>query len=122
MKLFAAIVTLILATLIAAQPVFTNCAPSTADFTVVNFSLYPHPGCVGQNVCITITGQLAAPITQGAKVTIIGKYLGRVVYTDSIDLCALSASQGNPCPLPVSLTSLTVCINVKASAPVVSEE
>ncbi|KAK3825346.1 MAG: hypothetical protein J3Q66DRAFT_384571 [Benniella sp.] len=119
MKLFAAIVTLILATLIAAQqPVFTNCAASTAEFTVASFSIFPHPACVSQNVCVTITGMLSAPITAGAKVTIVGRYLGRVVYTDNQDLCALSAAQGNPCPLPVSLTSLTVCVLVKTNAPV----
>ncbi|KAF9915287.1 hypothetical protein BX616_006500 [Lobosporangium transversale] len=62
-------------------------------------------------------GRLRHPVTQGAKLNVVGKFLNRIVYTDAHDLCTLLAAQGHPCPVPVTLTSITACIKVKDSAP-----
>ncbi|KAK3825348.1 MAG: hypothetical protein J3Q66DRAFT_420293 [Benniella sp.] len=118
MKLFTAIATLFLATFVAAQSLPNNCATGPTGLTVTSTAITPYPLCVGQLVCFTITGQLSETITPGATFTIIGKYLGRVVYTDTHDLCTLLATQGYPCPVPVTLTSITICVLVKSNAPV----
>ncbi|KAF9345663.1 hypothetical protein BGX34_004571, partial [Mortierella sp. NVP85] len=117
MKFFAAIATLLFATLAAAQtPAFTDCATGPTDFALSSFSVSQHPLCINQNFCFTAVGQLAAPITQGANITLYGRYLGRVLYLENHDLCALSAAQGNPCPVPAavsSTSSVTACILAK---------
>ncbi|KAG0377578.1 hypothetical protein BGX24_005853 [Mortierella sp. AD032] len=68
-------------------------------------------------VCATGTGTLSTPVIQGAKLAISGRYLGRLVYTDNQDLCALMASQGFTCPLPTTMTAITACVLVKPNAP-----
>ncbi|KAG0086677.1 hypothetical protein BGZ92_007970 [Podila epicladia] len=52
-----------------------------------------------------------------AKVSVYGKYLGRTVYTDNQDLCAVLASIGITCPAPITITSITLCLLVKPSCP-----
>ncbi|KAG9323324.1 hypothetical protein KVV02_004532 [Mortierella alpina] len=116
MKFFATIAALVVAAVANAQT-FTNCAAGPTDLTINAFSVSPYPLCIGQNVCATGTGSLSTPVIAPAKLAITGKYLGRIVYTDNHDLCALTGSQGYPCPIPVTMTSITVCVLVKPSAP-----
>ncbi|KAF9354631.1 hypothetical protein BGX26_007544 [Mortierella sp. AD094] len=116
MKFFAATVALIAAAVANAQVTWTNCA-ATADLTINTFALSPYPLCVGQNVCATGTGQLSAPVTAPSTLSIVGKYFGTTVYTDSQNLCTLLGAQGHPCPVPVTLNSITVCVLVKPNAP-----
>ncbi|KAF9940752.1 hypothetical protein BGZ67_006929 [Mortierella alpina] len=97
-------------------PVF-DCATGPTDIVINNFTLTPYPLCIGQSVCATGTGTLLTPVIAPAKLAITGKYLGRIVYSDNHDLCALMAAQGLPCPIPTTLTSITACIQVKPSAP-----
>ncbi|KAK3825345.1 MAG: hypothetical protein J3Q66DRAFT_384570 [Benniella sp.] len=91
MKFFAAIATLILAAIVVAQsPVFDNCAGGVVtEINVSSFTVSPYPLCKNHNFCITATGQLAAPITEGAKVSVVGRLPGTPLpdsyYTD-IDL------------------------------------
>ncbi|ORZ08525.1 hypothetical protein BCR41DRAFT_145604 [Lobosporangium transversale] len=118
MKFFAAIVALACLALSSAQmPTPYNCATGATDLLVTNFTLAPYPLCIGQNVCASGTGILSAPVTQGAKLNIVGKYLNRIVYTDAHDLCTLLGSQGVPCPIPITMTSITACVLVKPTAP-----
>ncbi|KAF8937788.1 hypothetical protein EDD21DRAFT_383005 [Dissophora ornata] len=118
MKFFAAIAALVVATVAnALSPAFTNCATGTTDMTVTGFTLSPYPLCIGAQVCATITGTLSAPVTSGGAISIQGKYLGRVVYTDSQDLCTVLAASGYTCPLPVTTTTVTACVLVKTTAP-----
>ncbi|KAF9405442.1 hypothetical protein BGZ76_006574 [Entomortierella beljakovae] len=101
------------------SPIFTNCAPANADLTVNEASIDPYPLCRGQQACLTLTGLLSVPVTSGALLNIVGLLFGSPVYTDiNIDLCALLAAQGHPCPVPITLTALTFCVMVKPSAPV----
>ncbi|KAG0274657.1 hypothetical protein BGZ95_009572 [Linnemannia exigua] len=72
---------------------------------------------VAANVCATGTGSLSTPVIQGAKLAITGRYLGRLVYTDNQDLCALMSAQGHPCPIPTTMTAITACVLVKPNAP-----
>ncbi|KAF9431460.1 hypothetical protein BGZ76_000282, partial [Entomortierella beljakovae] len=103
----------------AQAPVFTNCAPANADLTIDSFTLAPYPMCRNQQVCATGTGLLSVPVTAGAQLNIVGYLFGSLVYSDiNIDLCALLAAQGHPCPVPITLTAITACVLVKPSAPV----
>ncbi|KAF9113265.1 hypothetical protein BGX27_001909 [Mortierella sp. AM989] len=98
------------------MPPVTNCATSP-DLTIDTFTLAPYPLCIGEQVCATGTGLLSTPVIAPAALNIVGKYFGQTVYTDNHDLCALLATQGHPCPIPVTLTSITACVMVKNTAP-----
>ncbi|KAI1297119.1 hypothetical protein EDD11_007229 [Mortierella claussenii] len=118
MKFFAAVAALACLALANAQmPPVSNCATGATDLAITSFNLAPYPLCINQNVCATGTGQLSVPVTAGAKLNIVGKYLNRVVYTDAHDLCTLLSAQGHPCPVPITLTSITACVLVKPTAP-----
>ncbi|KAF9349471.1 hypothetical protein BGX34_001773 [Mortierella sp. NVP85] len=121
MKFIAAVAALALAAVAQAQT-FTSCATGATDMTVSSITLDKNPLCVGENVCATVTGTLANPIVEttpgSTKLAIVGRYLGRVVYTDNHDLCTLLAASGHPCPVATSVTSVTACVLVKTSAPV----
>ncbi|KAF9420804.1 hypothetical protein BGZ94_009030 [Podila epigama] len=117
MKFFAAVAALAFTALVQAQVPFINCAVGPTDLTINSFSLSPYPLCINQNVCATGTGTLSTPVIAPAKLSISGKYLGRVVYTDNQDLCKISAEAGVPCPIPVTVNSITACVLVKPSAP-----
>ncbi|KAF9975555.1 hypothetical protein BGZ73_000767 [Actinomortierella ambigua] len=121
MKFFAALAALVVAgtAVVVGQTMPTpyNCATGPTQISITSFTLSPYPLCIGQNVCATGTGTLSTPVIEGAKLNIIGKYLNRIVYTDSHNLCTLMAAQGIPCPIPTSLTSITSCVLVKPNAP-----
>ncbi|KAG0225798.1 hypothetical protein BGW41_004551 [Actinomortierella wolfii] len=123
MKFCAIIATLFAAAIASAQdvPSFTHCEKLSDEIvpqlTIEQFTIAPYPLCIGQSVCATGKGQLSTPVIEGAQLSITGKFLGRIVYTDNYDLCTLMANQGHPCPIPTTLTSLTSCINVKPNAP-----
>ncbi|KAF8980519.1 hypothetical protein CPC16_000930 [Podila verticillata] len=119
MKFFAVIVALAFAALVSTQtPVITSCAtPGTTDLIINSFTISPYPLCINQNVCATGTGTLLTDVIAPAKLAISGKFLGRVVYTDNQDLCAITAAAGMPCPIDTTHTSITACVLVKPSAP-----
>ncbi|KAK3808281.1 MAG: hypothetical protein J3Q66DRAFT_444260 [Benniella sp.] len=120
MKFFAAVAALALVAVANAQsPAFTSCAAAgvTPELTITSFTLSPYPLCIGQPVTASGTGVLSAPVTAGAKLAIIGRYLGRVVYTDNQDLCTLTAAAGLPCPIATTATAITASVLVKTSAP-----
>ncbi|KAG0285885.1 hypothetical protein BGZ96_009943 [Linnemannia gamsii] len=117
MKFIAAFVALVAASVVSAQsPAFTNCA-AAPQMTVTGFSVAPYPLCINKNVCATVVGTSTTPIDGDATLAIAGRYLGRLVYSDSKDLCPLLAASGHPCPVPITTTSVTACILVKPSAP-----
>ncbi|KAF9155867.1 hypothetical protein BG015_008229 [Linnemannia schmuckeri] len=117
MKFIAAIAALVVAAVANAQVPFTNCASGPTQIAIQTFSIAPYPLCINQNVCATGTGILNTPVIAGSTLSITGRYLGRLVYTDNHDLCTLMASQGFPCPLPTTMTSITACVLVKPNAP-----
>ncbi|KAF9405251.1 hypothetical protein BGZ76_006621, partial [Entomortierella beljakovae] len=101
------------------SPTFTNCAPANADFAVSSASVSPYPVCRNKKACITLTGLLNVPVTAGATLDIVGTFLGSPIYIDTgLDLCTLLAAQGHPCPVPITLTALTICTLVKPGAPI----
>ncbi|KFH73740.1 hypothetical protein MVEG_00954 [Podila verticillata NRRL 6337] len=119
MKFITAVSALLFAAVAnAQQPTWSSCATAgTTDMTVSAFSVAPYPLCINQNVCATVTGTLLTDVIAPAKLAISGKFLGRVVYTDNQDLCAILDAAGHPCPLPMSTPSITACVLVKPSAP-----
>ncbi|KAG9325070.1 hypothetical protein KVV02_008542 [Mortierella alpina] len=117
MKFITAIAALFVATVANAQVPFTNCATGPTDIVIDSFTISPYPLCIGKEVKATGTGVLSTPVIAGAKLSIIGKYLGRIVYNDNHDLCKLMGDQGHPCPIPTTLTSITASVPVKSTAP-----
>ncbi|KAG0327624.1 hypothetical protein BGZ99_007205 [Dissophora globulifera] len=118
MKFFAAIAALALAVVASAQqPTWTNCAVGTADLVISSFTVAPYPLCINQNVCASGTGILSTPVVAGGTLAITGRFAGRVVYSDNHDLCTLTGAQGYPCPIATTLTSITICVLVKNTAP-----
>ncbi|KAF9296544.1 hypothetical protein BGZ88_012390 [Linnemannia elongata] len=96
---------------------FTNCAPGPTVMTVTGFTVIPDPLCINHNMCATATGTLSDQIYGDAKYAVNGRYLGRLVYVDNQNLCALLDLQGRPCPVATTVTSLTTCTLVKPTAP-----
>ncbi|KAF9380029.1 hypothetical protein CPB97_008612 [Podila verticillata] len=95
-----------------------SCAtPGTTNLVTDSFSVTPYPLCVNQNVCASGTCILLTDVIAPVKLAISGKFLGRVVYTDNQDLCAITEAAGLPCPIPMNTTSITACALVKPSAP-----
>ncbi|KAK3837643.1 MAG: hypothetical protein JOS17DRAFT_369963 [Linnemannia elongata] len=93
---------------------FTDCAAGKpSDLAISSLSLSPSPMCLGQDYCLTATGALSAPITKGAKLSVWGKYLNRIVYRDSVDLCDVLAANGQECPIPETTTELKICLKLK---------
>jgi hypothetical protein len=79
-----------------------------------------HPMCITQSVCFTATGSLLAPIMDGTNLTqtsLIGKYLGRVLYREEHNLCDNLTAQGQSCPIPVGTTSLKTCFSIHPNYP-----
>ncbi|KAG0292096.1 hypothetical protein BGZ96_004547 [Linnemannia gamsii] len=93
---------------------FTDCAAvKPSDLAISALTLSPSPMCLGQDYCLTATGALSAPITKGAKLGVWGKYLNRIVYRDSVDLCDVLAANGQNCPIPEDTTELKICLQLK---------
>ncbi|KAG0279387.1 hypothetical protein BGZ95_001365 [Linnemannia exigua] len=102
-----------------AQITFGDCAVFPPQFTVNTggFSVAPYPICRNKNMCVTATGSLSTPIVSGAKFSITGTYLGRLVYSDEQNLCSILADYGIWCPVATYRSSLTICVLVKSSVP-----
>lgn len=116
MKLLALAAILFIGAAAQSSVSWTNCAlgPPT-DMRVDDFTLAPYPLCIGQSVCATATGTLSTDVTSVAWITLAGKYLGRQVYCDSQNVCILLYEQGRWCPIPTTMTSVTICLMIKGS-------
>ncbi|KAF9580432.1 hypothetical protein BGW38_002932 [Lunasporangiospora selenospora] len=84
---------------------------------MTGLSWTPSPACVGKPLCITVSGILNNDIVDGGVVSMIGRYFGRVVYTDDYLLCDFLAANGMTCPIPVTTTTATFCHTIKPEAP-----
>ncbi|KAI9234905.1 MAG: hypothetical protein BYD32DRAFT_453622 [Podila humilis] len=119
---FLAVITTVIATAAALDyPVFPfvwkSCAtPGTTDQTVTNFTL-KQSFCPGKNYTVIVTGPVTGDIVAPSKLWISGKFLGRVIYTDNHDFCALLAAAGTPCPLAAGTAALTFDVLLKPSWP-----
>ena len=118
MKVFAAVVAIVaLASTAAAQMQYTNCATAPTQFQMTSATWSPSPACIGKDICAVGTGTLNTPIIQGAKLSLTARYLGRLVYTDNQDLCAVLAAQGTPCPVAAGAAVLKGCVKIKENVP-----
>ncbi|KAF9343745.1 hypothetical protein BGX26_005254 [Mortierella sp. AD094] len=102
----------------------TNCFSSfPMDLTTSTPGvLTPSTPCLGEEWCLTLTGDISNPILASATYNVVGKIPnakqpGGIFYTDSGDLCTLLAAQGTPCPVPVTTTSIKVCRPIKSCFP-----
>ncbi|KAF9946480.1 hypothetical protein BGZ72_000289 [Mortierella alpina] len=116
----AAVAFVALASTAAAQADYSLCGvPENHLFQMKSLTWSPSPACIGQDFCAVGTGVLSASIIAPARLNLNGKYLGRVVYTDNQDLCALLAAEGTPCPVAAgSEVTLKGCVKIKETAPV----
>ncbi|KAF9111505.1 hypothetical protein BGX27_004823 [Mortierella sp. AM989] len=111
MKFLAAIVALAVTIVTDAQQLpFINCATGTSDFQIESFQLAVYPMCNTQDICFTAVGTLSAPITASHNLTLDLGFYGYYSKYKTVDLCDALAAQGTPCPVPVTTTSLTVCV------------
>ncbi|GJJ68586.1 hypothetical protein EMPS_00932 [Entomortierella parvispora] len=116
MKFFSAIVA-VAAMAASASAAFSSCGTSSDSLTLGSVSYTPNPPVVNQNICVTLSGTLSKPVTTGATISVTATFFGINVYSNSGDLCAALAGGANPCPIPVTTTSLTDCITVPSSVP-----
>lgn len=112
MKFFATIAALAFAAVAKAQLV--NCSNGVPTDLINLESLtylsglerlrhhHRHPYCPDRDVPPSL-----------ASLYIVGKYLGRTVYSDYHDICNLV-----PCPFPVTSSTITACVLVLSNAPV----
>ncbi|KAG0019914.1 hypothetical protein BGZ82_011747 [Podila clonocystis] len=98
-------------------PASENCAAGVTDQNVTAFTLTPSDYCIGKTYTVTTTGPLALDIILGAKFALTGRYLGRIIYVDNKDLCALLAAAGTPCPVAKTADALSFALTIKPSLP-----
>ncbi|KAF9082346.1 hypothetical protein BGX27_004563 [Mortierella sp. AM989] len=81
----------------------------------------PYPVCQGTEHCLTLTGTLKEPIIAPASLSFITRFsMNNITAGGSEhDLCALLAAQGTPCPVPVTTTSLRVCVPIEPRFPTI---
>ncbi|KAF9152047.1 hypothetical protein BGX20_005245, partial [Mortierella sp. AD010] len=111
MKFFAAVIALVVATVVNAQVTWTDCAPGS-DLNVTSMTIDPYPICAGKNLCLTIVGTLSAPITAPSDLTIVGTFFGTTIYSQYFDLCSLVS-----CPVAQDTTPLEFCYPVMPGVP-----
>ncbi|KAG0276355.1 hypothetical protein BGZ95_007660 [Linnemannia exigua] len=90
---------------------------SSVHFDASNYSISPSPMCIGKPFCMTASGTISTPITQGAEYIIRGRYIGHSVINESYDLCALLAANGTPCPIAAGAFNLNICVNAMPNLP-----
>ncbi|KAF9131427.1 hypothetical protein BGW39_001807 [Mortierella sp. 14UC] len=114
---FAALATVAVSSVSAQYTNLVNAAAGPIQYAGSNYTINPSPMCIGREFCLTATGILSAPLMEGARLAIIGKYLGRHFYTDNGDLCSLLAASGTPCPIPAGAFNLKLCRLIKPNLP-----
>ncbi|KAK3837554.1 MAG: hypothetical protein J3R72DRAFT_423523 [Linnemannia gamsii] len=87
---------------------------SAQDGTYTNLS-----GCANapSPFCLTASGTLSAPITQGAQYSVKRKFLGHSAIDDRHDLCTLLSANGTPCPIAAGAFNMKICINALPNLP-----
>jgi hypothetical protein len=71
----------------------------TGTFTIKQLSYEPFPPKINNPVFSTSTGDLTAPIVDGAKMTLTAKIGSMVVATTVYDICKEAAKSGLNCPI-----------------------
>ncbi|KAG9324918.1 hypothetical protein KVV02_008480 [Mortierella alpina] len=118
MKITASFVAFVaLASTAAGQMNYTNCASGPTQFQMTSATWSPSPACIGKDICAVGTGTLDTPIIEGATLSLTARYLGRLVYTDNHDFCAVLAAQGTPCPVAAGAAVLKGCVKIKENVP-----
>ncbi|KAF9907173.1 hypothetical protein EC991_011236 [Linnemannia zychae] len=113
----AALATATICSVSAQYTDFANGATGPVQFTATNYAINPYPLCINKPFCLTATGTVSNDIVEGATYTVTGRYIGRLVYSDSHDLCPLLAASGTPCPIPAGAFNLNICVPVKPNLP-----
>ncbi|KAF9271879.1 hypothetical protein BGZ88_005503 [Linnemannia elongata] len=98
---------------------FSNCASGPTQLALTNFTLSPSYLCIGKEFCYTATGTLNTGIINGATLSITGRYLGRLFYTDhDANLCdALAVGGHKDCAIPAGPVTLKICRKLKPNMP-----
>ncbi|KAG0357461.1 hypothetical protein BGX24_006196, partial [Mortierella sp. AD032] len=96
------------------SPDFRNCATYPTQLAVSSISLNPYPQCIGATYCFAIAGTLSAPIIEDTILEVVGRYLGKIVYTDYVQ--NILASNGQVLPIPAGPVTLNLCLPLKPTA------
>ncbi|KAG0205674.1 hypothetical protein BGX28_002745 [Mortierella sp. GBA30] len=116
MKFFSTVAAFV-ALAASASAALSSCGSGSDDLQLSGLTYTPNPPKVNQNVCVTIKGTLSKPVTDGSKIRVSATFWGISVYDQTSDLCAALAGGPNPCPIPVTATSVTHCITVPSNVP-----
>ncbi|OAQ22937.1 hypothetical protein K457DRAFT_25588 [Linnemannia elongata AG-77] len=97
---------------------FSSCASGPTQLALDSFTLSPSPMCIGKEFCYTATGTLNTAIVEGGTLSIMGRFLGRLIYTDNADLCdALAAGGHKDCAIPAGPVTLKMCRILRPNFP-----
>ncbi|KAF9942695.1 Phosphatidylglycerol/phosphatidylinositol transfer protein [Mortierella antarctica] len=116
MKFFSAVVAIV-ALASSASAALSTCGSASDDFQLTGLTYTPNPPKVNQRVCVNIKGKLSKAVTNGAKIKVTATVWGINVYDQTSDLCAALVGSANPCPIPVTATEVTHCIDVPSNVP-----
>ncbi|KAF9132566.1 hypothetical protein BGW39_011831 [Mortierella sp. 14UC] len=89
---------------------FTTCGAPNNKNEIANLALSPSPLCIGQKYCLSGSGTLLKPITEGAQLQNTWMLFSNPV-PNNYDLCALLAASGQPCPIPAGPFSFNICFD-----------
>ncbi|OAQ27819.1 hypothetical protein K457DRAFT_20824 [Linnemannia elongata AG-77] len=89
---------------------FSSCASGPTQLALTSFTVSPSPMCIGEESCYTASGTLNTGIIDGARLSVTGRWLGRLVYTNSANLCdVIAAGDHKGCPIPAGPVTLKIC-------------
>ncbi|KAJ3407903.1 Phosphatidylglycerol/phosphatidylinositol transfer protein [Chytridiales sp. JEL 0842] len=93
---------------------FSVCSGANAGLTISSLTYTPKPPVAGQDLSVTITGDLKKVVEAGTTIRVVGKVLFITAIDTTIDLCA---QNGVVCPLNEGQQSLTFSIGIPSVAP-----
>lgn len=85
----------IAATAFASAPTITNCSPANALLKNLQYSLSPDSITPGQNITISVSGDLTASIND-AQIALTASFMGIPIVNKKVDICQL---EKNVCPI-----------------------
>ncbi|KAG0288106.1 Phosphatidylglycerol/phosphatidylinositol transfer protein [Linnemannia gamsii] len=114
---FTATAAALIALASSATAAFSSCGSASDSFSLGSITYTPNPPKVGKDICITLNGSLKAPVSTGSSLHVTATFWGINVYDQTVDLCNGLVGGPNPCPIPVTTTSVTQCITVPSNVP-----
>ncbi|KAG2392872.1 hypothetical protein C9374_009449 [Naegleria lovaniensis] len=125
MKLFVCAVVVVLMATLMMESVFAQ-DPLTwsickrypkQTLQITSVSLNPNPPQAGNNLQVTIQGDLTEPMAAGSTGQVSVNYAGTPMYTGPFDPCQFLAGSSNQCPLSKGQQTLSITQQITPMAP-----